>query len=333
MPIITAYIGASHFCLLLYVNKDTYYFFYSPYIYLPNVFSNHTSEQDFYVNLIKLFCKSKKVSFEDCNIYISGFLNVPDFEHKNINIVKYKDLLVNIKTQYPVLVNDFAFSTKYFMVSHTNYQNYYQSNYLDPLKLNKSTYSNLTATSLSSQLLLDKELLTNIHNSTHLRWDQNTPIVFTDSRFYGERNKPLDYIFMFSSIKDYGVYDIYIDRVQSIVLINMLNTVLNKEELPFSNNTIEHVGTLATSIGDISCIISSNNNGPYGITSDNDTIKKVHLEPNKEYNIQIKNRHFGIINKKVHSGKLGLILDNRENKIDAFDSSSNFELYAKFLSD
>jgi len=332
MPTIAAYIGVSHFCALLYKNKNDYDFFYSPYVYLPEVFSNYTNEEAFYLSILELFCKKNGVTFSECDTYISGFLSIPEFKAPNIKRMEFTKLFDNMPNYYPVVVNDFAFATKFFMISSSSY-GFLQNGADDAaFRLNKCIYPHLKAIDVSSQLSLDKEVLSGVvhHN---LKWDSNTPVIFMDSRFYGEEDKPLDYIYMISLISTPSVYDIYLDRTHTMLLFNMLNMVLKDEKIPLDLDNIEHVGTLVTGTGITECLISSEEQSSFVFEVEKNTLRKTKLEVDTEYRIVIKNKDLGTIEKNVFGGKLGLIVDTRDNKIDAFSNIRKFDNYLKFLKD
>jgi len=330
MPTITAYIETSHFCLLLYKNKTEYDFFYSPYVYLPEVFSNYTNEEEFYTTIMELFCRKNGVDFTKCDIYVSGFVSVPEFKNNNIKRVEFTTLFDNMPNFYPVIVNDFAFVTKFFMVSETSF-GFLKSNSGDTtFRVNKCIYPHLKAIDLSSQLSLDREVLFGVI-ANKLKWDPNTPVIFMGSRFYGEDERPLDYIYMFSLINTPGVYDIYLDRTHSFLLFNMLNTVMEADKIPLDLESIEHVGTLITGLGQVECLVTSENNSPFVFDVEKNTLRRTPLSDDTEYRLVVKNKDIGVVEKTVFGGRLGVIVDTREDKADAFSNIRKFDTYLKFL--
>jgi|GEM_PF-1630663 len=331
MPIITAYVGTSNLCILLYKSKTDYEFFYSPYIYLPNLFSNYTTEEEFYTTIIKLFCKKNGVEFDKCDIYVSGFVAVPEFKDPKFKRVSFVKLFDNMPNIYPVLVNDFAFATKFFMVASTSYGFLKNVTEDTTFSVNKCVYPNLRPLELSSQLTLDKEVLDAVAKDKAIKWDPNTPIVFMGSRFYAEEERDLDYLYMFSLIHTPGVYDIYLDRTHTLLLFNMLNTVTEKDKLSLNLANIEHVGTLITGKGSVECLISSENGDAKVIDVDKNTIQKHSLEETSEYRLVIKNHSIGTVEKTVFGGKLGIIVDTRDNKVESFGNIRKVDSYLRIL--
>lgn len=331
MPVITAYIGTSNLCILLYKNKSDYEFFYSPYIYLPNLFSNYTTEEEFYTTIIKLFCKKSGVDFAKCDIYISGFVAVPEFKDPKFKRVSFVKLFDNMPNIYPVLVNDFAFATKFFMVASTSFG--FLKNVTDDstFSVNKSVYPNLRPLDLSSQLNLDKEVLDAVSKDKSIKWDPNTPVVFMGSRFYAEEERDLDYLYMFSLIHTPGIYDIYLDRTHTLLLFNMLNTVTEKEKLSLDLENIEHVGTLVTGKGSVECLISSDEGTPQVIDIDKNTMKRHPLDELTEYRLVIKNHSIGTMERTVFGGKLGIVVDTRDDKVESFKNIRKTDSYLRIL--
>lgn len=330
MPIITAYIGTSHFCLMLYKSSQDYSFFYSPYVYLPNIFLNNTSEQEFYISLIKIFCKNKKINFDSVIIYITGFLSTPNFTLDNVKKMDYSQIMFSFKDLYPVMVNDFALSTKFYIASKTKYQDYYQNDHLEALKLNKSIYKNIKAESIYEQISLDKEVLNNVYNS-NIKWNFETPIIFMDSRFSYQILRPYDYVYMLSLINSPGIYDIYLDQSQSFILIKMLNIVLNKIEIPIDLLNIEHICTLINTTSDISCIVTSDGIEDYSISHLKDSIKSYSLDYQKDYEIIVTNNRLGTITKQIKGGSLGIVIDSREDRQKSLNDTLNFDMFVNFL--
>jgi len=332
MPIITAYIGVSHFSVLLYKSKNYYAFFYSPYVYLEGVFSNYTNEEEFYISIIELFCKKNGVEFSKCDMYVSGFVSVPEFKASNIKRVEFTKLFDNMPTYYPVIVNDFAFATKFFMISETSFG--FMANMSDDVsfRVNKCVYTHLKATDLSSQLSLDREVLLGVVHDK-LRWDPNTPVIFMGSRFHGEDDRPLDYIYMCSLISTPGIYDLYLDRANSLLLFNMLNMITEEDKIPLELDSIEHVGTLISGTGVTECLVSSEEDPPNVFEVEKDTLKRMPLKYDTEYRLVIKNKEVGTVEKNIFGGKLGLIVDTRVNKADAFSNIRKFDTYLRFLKD
>jgi len=331
MPTLTAYIGTSNFCVFLYKNKNDYEFFYAPYVYLPEVFSNYTNHEDFYTVIMELFCKKNGVDFSKCDTYISGFVGIPEFKNPKIKRIEFTRLFDNMPTLYPVIVNDFAFATKFFMTSETSYGFLKNGAEDTTFRVNKCIYPHIKAHDLSSQLELDREVLSGVVED-RLKWDPNTPVVFMGSRFYGEEERPLDYIYMFSLINTPGVYDIYLDRTHTLLLFNMLNTVMEKDKIPLDLESIEHVGTLITGKGEVECLISADNVLPSVFEVEKNTLKKNSLVEDGEYRLVIKNKEIGTIEKTVFGGKLGVIVDTRDDKTEAFGNIRKFDTYLRFLS-
>lgn len=332
MPTITAYIGVSHFCALLYKSKNDFDIFYSPYVYV-DVFANYTDPGDFYLSILELFCKKNGVSISNCDIYVSGFLSIPDFKVPNVKKIEFTKLFENMPKYYPVIVNDFAFATKFFMISSSSFGLLKNNPDLeDSFKMNKSVYPQITSTDLACQLNMDKELLTSVLEEK-LKWDANTPVIFMDSRFYGEEDRPLDYIYMFSLINTPGIYDIYLDRGNIILLYNMLNMALNEQKIPLDLSHIEHVGTLVVGSDVTEILISSDENPSVVFQVDANSLKRSPLDEDTEYRIVVKNKELGTVEKNIFGGKLGIIVDSRENNADAFSNMRKFETYHRFLKD
>lgn len=332
MPIITAYIGTSNLCVLLYKSKTDYEFFYSPYIYLPELFSNYTTEEEFYTTILKLFCKKNGVDFDKCDIYVSGFVSVPEFKNTKVKRVSFVKLFDNMPSLYPVLVNDFAFATKFFMVASASYG--FLKNVTDEsttFSVNKCVYPNLKALDLSSQLALDREVLQSVSRDKSIKWDPGTPIVFMGSRFYADEERDLDYLYMTSLINTPGVYDIYLDRTHTLLLFNMLNTVTDKEKISLDLNTIEHVGTLITGTGDVECLVASENGESKVHDIDKNTINRIPLEELSEYRLVIQNHSIGTVEKNIFGGKLGIIVDTRLDKIEAFKNIRKADQFLRSL--
>ena len=136
---------------------------------------------------------------------------------------------------------------------------------------------------------------------------------------------------MFSLINTPGVYDIYLDRTHSFLLFNMLNTVMEADKIPLDLESIEHVGTLITGLGQVECLVTSENNSPFVFDVEKNTLRRTPLSDDTEYRLVVKNKDIGVVEKTVFGGRLGVIVDTREDKADAFSNIRKFDTYLKFL--
>ncbi len=332
MPILSLYVDVSNFTALLYKSSDDFRFFYSSHIYIPDLFSNYTNESEFYKSILELFCSKNGVELEACEVVATGFLNPPKIDLPKYTQVSLAQALQTVKSYKPVIVNDFSVISDDAITSKVSADLLEGSGEFVDFQANKSVYPNLTYTDINFQLNSDHLILKNIKGNTIFNKKPNKPVVFMGSRFSGSQTWDIDYILACSLVNDPGIYTICIDRENATLLVGMLSLVKSGFNAESIETDIENIGTLVTTNDAVEVLLEPVSKPPKMIDVPKNQFMFIPFSE-ESARLVIKSHKLGTLEKRIEGGKLGVIVDTREDESAIFLNTGQINSLIKSIRD
>ena len=323
MPVLSVYIGSSCVNALLYVDDSEYSFLSFPFAYSDALFSNYVSVDEFYKGVLDYFCKQEKAKLSDCDIVLTT-----DTPH-NLSKIGAKmvlglgEVFTSMSHYFPLMIDSCSIITPRDSLSYVDLKraNIINSDEVEDVEMdyyaNLALYPQVVPPDMPARMEIDKAISAKTY-AYPLTFNSESPLVFTGPRFMrhfssGEHEE-LDYMLMLSLLNSAGIYDIYVDRDMSAILLAMLRTYLNSETT--AHDTVKKVGVVIDSNGPIECLVTSEIGTSQLVEIEKNRIFIVPLGEREKAKILVKSSSFGTVEKYVEGGKLGLIFDTREIKAD-----------------
>jgi len=319
MPILSAYFGVS-VTDILYENKDNSLKFITfPYSYSKAAFGNQCSEAEFNRAILSKMIGVKKKSLSSYDLLVSGLLKRPQISSETKLSKSIIEVLPKITDYTPIFLTGFGLFTNKVMgssfscnLAENEADDFDEDEELDYLA-NLCIFPQITPADLTKRSILDSDISKWIPpNGFDL--DPKIPVVFTGDRFSQPTlHRELDYLVMLDIFKQPGIYDLYVDTKNALLL-----TQLVKEYDPNKNidldKYIQYLGVLVTTNSDIECLIKSDvETKQFFEVKENDVfVSPISEEVNTT--ISIKNNTLGNLEFKVRGGRLGCIFDTRIDK-------------------
>jgi len=229
MPIISAYFGVSVIDILFEKSDGTFEFITFPYSYSKAAFGNQCSEEKFNKAVISKLLGAQKIKLSSYDILVSGLLKKPTISSKNIALSKSAiELLPKITDYTPIFLTGFGLFTNEVMgssfscnISDKDIDELDENVEADYLA-NLSIFPQVIPTDLSKRSILDNDISRWIP-SQGIDLDTRTPVVLTGDRFSQPSiHRELDYLVMLDIFKEPGIYDIYLDKSNALILSQLV---------------------------------------------------------------------------------------------------------------
>jgi len=315
MPVLTAYFDVSDVSFLLDKGTGEYEFSHFPYAYSVEAFSNQCTQEDFNKAVIEAVLKEKKIKLSSCDILVGGFLEAPKVGLETKLSVNLLSILHTTDPFYPFIVNNFSVVTKDAVLSFENCPKKspgFEENEYDEIG-NLSIYPQISPIDIPSVSDMDRNIIEKAKN-VNFGYLPQMPIVFAGSRFSRPKSIDyLDYILALDLVRNQGIYNLYLDRKNAVVLTTMLKMYKKDIEANPLQYT-EPLGTLVNSPGDTECLVSSEVGTGQFFDVKKDNIFLVPADLSGQETVSVKNILLGSVKDFVHGGKMGLIVDTREGK-------------------
>ncbi len=324
MPIISAYVGDSKIFGLFAKSSKEFEFFDFPYLYSSQLFSNHSDESTFYKAVFEVFCKKFKTTLAKCPIYLTGFAESSGFDQ--FNRISLSNVLSSFQVFYPVLINSYSIITRDILISEISKNFAIDDDSKQDIYANLSIYPHLTFFDNISRFHADGVLTAAaLKNGLNMPADQK--VLFMGSRFLDSISRPSDYLLMMSLFPKAGVYNLCLDKNNSMLLEASLKLVptsnlVDDLDIPILEDSIEYIGTLVSTTGSIECLVKSEVGTAQLFDVAPNTLFTVPLPKDCKSRVVIKNGTLGMVEKELSGGTLGIIFDTREQK-DTFSGSTN----------
>jgi hypothetical protein len=326
--------------LLLYKSPDEYWFENFPYVYSKSVYSASFSEEEFYTEIFDNFCSAHGVKLTDCEVLMTGFLESPrlgsdarsDFSKKvNVKLTKSLYEIISAITGYNlILINNHSILTKDGCLSNTTVRplrkpgellDVEEENYYANLEL----YPQIIANDLTTQIDLDSNIAALLKPEFKLTPD--LPIVFGGSRFAQKSMfNELDHLLMLNFIKGTGIYDVYLDKNNALVLFTLLKMYAPDVKV---TPDILHEETVVSSTGTIESVIQTHEGTSQLVHIDKNRLLVIPSAKGENLKVKIKARDLGEFEKVFEGANLGLVYDTRETKTISAQDIKSFTLGLK----
>ncbi len=321
MPVLTAYFDVSEISFLLEKDDKELEFFHFPYAYSSEVFLNQSSQEEFNKAVIEAVLEERKLKLSSCDLVLGGFITPPKVGVEDKLSLDLLSIFHTINYFYPVLVNNYSVMTKVAVLSFENCPEKSSDpdqSYRDDIG-NRSIYPQIIPADIPSLSDLDRKIVERSHTG-NFSYSSDFPIVLCGSRF----NKPrtvdyLDYILALDLIRKPGIYDLYLDRKNSLILLSLLK-IYKKEMENDPKQYFEALGTVINSPGDTECLVSSDVDTGQFFDVKRDNIYFVPVDLKGQENVSVKNSMLGSIKDSIQGGRAGLVIDTREGNGSVYDN-------------
>jgi hypothetical protein len=316
---------------LLSLDSNNIEFFNFPYTYSSEAFSNQTNEAGFNKEVIDAFIKSKKIKTPDLEVIAVGFMEIPPIDLETKVSLKLVSLIKEMKGNYPFVVNDFSVLTGDAILSYERCLG--KSQNMDGGEgdelANLSIYPQLIPTDIPIITGLDK-CITEKVNTLELGYSPRQKLTFSGSRF----SRPviyeyLDWILAFDLVRKPGIYEILLDRKNTIPLFGLISKYrpeITLDPKPY----LESLGTLINSPGDTECLLTSDVGTSQFFEVKKDNFYVLPMLPEAGYSLAIKNHIIGNLKEVVTGGRVGLVVNTSSGSI--FDNVRVFNDCVRQLS-
>ncbi len=327
-PIVSANFGTSSVSVLYFDPTGSFKVFSFPYSYSYSIFKNSVSEADFNLEVIKLACKSFKVSLKDCDLVATAFPNFPVIDTE-IKLSTTLDQVLSSITDYnciyagyfKVLENS-GFTYTFPISEQTNSSENDATNLFG----NLSIYPQIT--------FFDDKKKFAIYNMAKMQRSQNRatldsakPVLFTGYSLqnFSGKNQYLSYILCIDLIKEVGCFEIKLDEANILTNLAAINMYKAGNTNVLDDRKLVSLGTLLNTPGYTECYVEGDTGTSQLITLEKEKLFFLPLEEGATAKIVVKNAVLGNLEKNIKGGRLGLILDTREKNDPQFTSQDYFE--------
>ena len=153
----------------------------------------------------------------------------------------------------------------------------------------------------------------------NFQFDKTRPIVFTGERFSKESVKdPVTYILVLDMLRTVGIFDVRIDSDNVMPLLAAFSAYNNRFDDVLTNWQLWPLGTVLITYGSVECLVEKSNGSKQLIDVGPNELFLVPLEADSRSRIKVKNNLIGNLEKEVHGGVLGLVIDTREKNNPKF---------------
>ena len=333
MPILAAYFDVSDISLLIENEKKDFELVNFPYTYSFEAFSNQCHKAAFYKAALEAVLRERKEKLSSFEVLAVGFLEAPVLPTKTILTTNLLNVLQISDNIYPIIVNNFSILTRDSVLSYEPSSKKIigvDTSEKDEFA-NTSIYPQIIPTDMSITSALDRNIPDKL-SSVDLGYESGATLAFGGSRFSRPVvNEYLDYILMVDLVKKPGTYNLYADRKNSAVLFSLLRMYQKGLGLDIKASA-EPVGTLINSPGDTECLLVSEVGTTQFFGVKKDTLFIMPLDSNVKAKVKVKSKSLGSFETFVQGGKVGLIIDTRENKSPISDNVEVFNDCVRQLS-
>jgi len=201
------------------------------------------------------------------------------------------------------------------------------------LHANISIYPQINLPDIHARINADK-VVSESSRDLDVKWSDKTPILFMGPRFLDlpHERKELDYLLMVDLIDRVGIYDIQVDRYNSLLLSSILGSGGITANMDVSEEYgIEEVGTLVVTKGNTECLIESDIGTGQVVEVKKNEIFSMPLQTGATARVMIKGHLFGTKEKVVKGGSLGLVIDARDREGSLFSDIKRFDKALKLV--
>ena len=307
MPRLAAYLSDTNSNFLIETDENSYELATFPYSYETRLFSNQVNIGDFYKQVFETISRSYKKKLSDFDIYIASNqkdLNFPFDVKGNVSINQvldsfrdYQVLLLGPRRVYAKgLVNGAVKTAK------TDQE---ESKFFD----NSLLYSQIIPNDVAAQTFVDSSII----GSFNYFFNEGTPVVLSGDRFNNlYSDDELSYVVGLESIRNNGIYDVYVSPQNAIVLIQTLKMFVKGITISPLDYSVR-LGSLIKSSGGAECLIKSDLDTQQFFEVKKNSIFTLPLLENDKSIIQVKLHDNETIERNVDGGKIGLIVDTRDS--------------------
>lgn len=319
MPALSVFIDAHSISLLVFISPVEYYLYNYPYVYSDAYFGSSYDATSFYKAVFENFLSKHKLKLSDVDLLLAGYQSAPSLLLETKLSKSLREVLKTIHSYYPIVINNISISTSDFSLMRTS----------DPLEkvhsevkdsaevdyyANMRIYPQLVSNDIPIQLDIDRNISSLLVSSKSLKvkFPTKTPIVFCGSRFTQQTvARELDYLLMLDVINNSGVFDIRVNRNNSLILFSLLK--LFKPEITDFPDIVRE-GALISSRSAVECMVRTDVGTTQLVQLEKGRIMVLPLAHDERVNIMVKARDIENSERIVNGGKLGLIFDTRDSK-------------------
>lgn len=313
MPLLAAYFDSSSVSFLIKKDKKSVELLNFPYVYSKGILSNQCTEQQFYDFLITKILTDRRINISKCDILTSGLIYSPTLSIPTKFSVGVSDLIQNSNDFTPVAAGDFYFLSK-DLLSSFSYCNegdivskgdeVGQLNYYS----NMCIYPQIVSNDFSKQSDIDEKILEKMPKDFKL---EPGKILFTGGRF-SQRilSEELSYVLILGMLKEYGIYEVYIDRNNAFSLSQMVK-MYDKNSVFSIEDYIEKSGLFIRTGGSVECLLSSGVGDDQFIEIEKDKVFLMPLNLSGNAKLSLKSNALGSIDVKTNGGEVGIVFDTR----------------------
>lgn len=309
MPSVAAYIGTSGVSILIEKSGDIK-FLKIPFAYTKSAFSNVSSQSQFYRSLIENVLKKNDLTLGECEVYVSGLFSSPEFLFKPDLSTDVVRIISDIDSYTPIFCTQSSILTKSVFSSYCPYPRDFQDE--DPFLENISIFPQIISEDNSVQAGLDEKLCSKM--PVNIDMVDSGSIIFTGDRFAQNTvDENLDYVLILSLIKSSGIYDLFVDRNNHVVLNGLYNNKFNVISL------VDSIGTLVSTRGPLECLLNTGVGTEQFFEVEKNSIFIMPIKDSGEAKLSLKSTDLGSKSIDIKGGSVGLIFDTRDQKTSIYE--------------
>lgn len=329
MSLLVAYFDTSVVSFLFRKCGKDVEFFTFPYVYTKGTLSNQCSEPEFYKFLIEKFLADRQVKFENCDIFLSGFLNPPQLPFEPKFSAGVVDVVKSSEDFTPIVVNNSSFFTKDIVSAFSSRQEGGEGEELEKDMGEFDYYGNLliypqiVSDNISTQSDLDEKIVEKV--PLDFKVDPKKKVVFTGGRFsQNVCSRELNYVLMLNLLgSGIGIYPVYLDTKNAFLLFQTMKMYDKDLDLSIEDH-IENSGLFIKSGGAVECLLSTGIGEDQFFEIEKDKVYVMPLKLELPARLSVKCSSLGSVEIKTEGGEVGLVFDTRTDNSSIY---SNIKIF------